>query len=277
MKKLLVFFFVLIALNSVKGQGLEGIIVEKYYISDTQDSIASGGILAVGSVTYRIYVDMKKGYKLQAVYGIPGHPMEIATSTYFYNDEDRGGLTANAIHKKDTYSGTVLLDSYLSMGAASDGNFAVVKNQDADAYYTNKDGALKNEDPAAGIPISKADGLSPASPIAEVVFYGIDSTMMDLFKRNKRADGQRLYTDNGSWAAMYGNAGLDTNNVVLIAQLTTTGQLSFKLNLQMAMVGNPPENFVAEKVMDTDFQFDGLIYPKPSGSIKSSRSRKNND
>ena len=48
-------------------------------MSDANDATqnATGGVLPVGSVTYRIYVDMLPGYKFQAAYGVPGHEMRI--------------------------------------------------------------------------------------------------------------------------------------------------------------------------------------------------------
>ena len=47
---------------------LEGVIVEKYYIADVRDiSDTLGGSVPKGSTTYRIYIDMKQGYFLQAM------------------------------------------------------------------------------------------------------------------------------------------------------------------------------------------------------------------
>jgi len=83
--------------------GLENIIVETYYISDANDSIetdavsANPGALPVGSITYRIYADMLPGYKFQAAFGIntPGdsHELRLATTTLFFNNEDRGATS----------------------------------------------------------------------------------------------------------------------------------------------------------------------------------------
>jgi len=50
--------------------GLTRIIVEKYYVSNAADATKSVGNLPVGSVTYRLYVEMLPGYKFQAAYGI---------------------------------------------------------------------------------------------------------------------------------------------------------------------------------------------------------------
>src|SRR5262245_5830837 len=96
MKKITLSLFIILASVTLHAQGLEGIIVERYYVSNTADSIGAAnpanadGNLPVGSVTYRIYVDLVSGYTLQAVYGIPGHVLKFTTTTVFFNDETYG-------------------------------------------------------------------------------------------------------------------------------------------------------------------------------------------
>src|ERR1700741_5535124 len=77
--------------------GLEKIIVEKYYVSNLADASGSIGTLPSGSVTYRVYADMLPGYKFQMAYGNGTHPIRIATSTTFFNNEDRGATSPNTI------------------------------------------------------------------------------------------------------------------------------------------------------------------------------------
>src|ERR1700740_452253 len=77
--------------------GLEGIIVEKYYVADANDNANSIGNLPIGAVTYRVFVDMLPGYKFQALYGVTGHAMTIQTSTTFFNNEDRGDVVPDGI------------------------------------------------------------------------------------------------------------------------------------------------------------------------------------
>ena len=86
MKRIYLIALMLITGLVVKAQnGLENVVVETYYISDANDTNANldGGILPIGSVTYRIYADMLPGYKFQAAYGVPGHDLKIATTTLF--------------------------------------------------------------------------------------------------------------------------------------------------------------------------------------------------
>ena len=71
----------LLSLFTHAQNGLEQVIVEKYYISNAADEAAADvdatdmgypiGALPVGSVTYRIYADLLPDYKLQAVYAEP--------------------------------------------------------------------------------------------------------------------------------------------------------------------------------------------------------------
>src|SRR5262249_26794730 len=74
MKKLIFSFALLLAaLGTFAQSGLQGIIVEKYYVSNAADSSVTaqpangGGDLAVGSTTWRIFADLAQGYTLQAV------------------------------------------------------------------------------------------------------------------------------------------------------------------------------------------------------------------
>lgn len=245
-------------------QGLDNIFIEKYYISDIADSKTdSGGYLPPNSVTYRVWVDMKPGYSLQAIYGVEGHPLKIGSSTYFFNNEYAGGLYANDIEPKLLSHNTVMLDSWISVGAGSDGHTGVLKSKDVE-YNTikNLNGILQNANPEAGVPISRLDGLKAATPQRVVTIFGLDSTSLSMFgNTNSLKQGEEFITDNGSWASFGGAFGLDTSNLVLIAQLTTNGQLSFELNLQLGTPLGGTENYVARNPNGAEYQIPSLIYP----------------
>src|ERR1041385_6067192 len=99
MKKLILGISLLLISVFSFAQGLENIIVEKYYVSNAADSVAASaaavaaippqapGGLPAHSVTYRIYADLLPGYKFQGLYGelSPAHTSSITTSTSFYN------------------------------------------------------------------------------------------------------------------------------------------------------------------------------------------------
>src|ERR1700745_3961129 len=108
--------------------GLENIIVEKYYISNAADAAGSIGALPIGSVTYRVYADMLPGYKFEALYGVTGHELKFNTTTGFFNNEDRGAKTPTMTKTQDT-ANTVMLDSWFSVGGASNGQLGVLKSE----------------------------------------------------------------------------------------------------------------------------------------------------
>src|SRR5262249_32747176 len=123
MKKIIPLSFVIILtlnFSAWSQPGLENVIVERYYVSNAADSAGSSGLLPVGSVTYRIFIDMLAGYKFQALYGVntPGvHELRIATTTSFFNNEDYGG-TSPTYTKTNAAKNTAMLDSWFSVGAA---------------------------------------------------------------------------------------------------------------------------------------------------------------
>src|ERR1700756_168103 len=172
MKKLIISGVALFLLSTLaKAQaptGLDSIIVEKYYVSDLNDKTvdAVGGVLPLNSVTYRIFVDMKPGYKFEAAYGVPGHELRFQTSTLFFNNEDRGA-TSPTYTKPQAQNNTVMLDSWLTVGGACTSNMGVMKiEDDGSANAVNADGVLQNNNALAGIPLTQQDGFLTGAPEA---------------------------------------------------------------------------------------------------------------
>ncbi|GDX52216.1 hypothetical protein LBMAG27_12630 [Bacteroidota bacterium] len=263
--RLLLFTFILLSFfpsaYSQSVHGLEKIIVEKYYVSDSADSKASGGNLPVGSVTYRIFVDLLPAYRLQAVYGVPGHVMQIATTTSFFNNADDGAAIANYISSDKLKSNTLMVDSWLSVGAAAENYIGMLKSDDTEKPLANSDGLLHNADSSTGIPLNVRDGMFQTHPVSVVTLFGIDSAMLSLFgKKNSDAKGQVFSTDNGSWASFGGSIGVHPMNRVLIAQLTTDGELSFQLNIQIGTPDGKVENYVAENPVGNEILFPELTF-----------------
>lgn len=268
MKKLLLICMAF-GLSFVHAQGLENIIVEKYYISDGNDTLANvdGGVLPVGSVTYRIYADMLPGYRFQAAYGVPGHGLRIETTTLFFNNEFLGSTTPGAIPKSLAGQNTVMLDSWLSVGQACANNYGILKSQDdgvstvVNAYSPQ---VLQNTNPDAGIPITQQDGLiSPgqAGPPQAVTFVGFTTETAVFDNQNDGTNGPLFYTDNASWASLTGSVGPDTvDNKVLIAQITTDGTLCFDLNIQIGTPLGLTENYVAANPVSNEIQASFLSY-----------------
>ncbi len=260
MKRITLILLLLILNHSSKAvNGLENIIVEKYYISNENDATldATGGVLPPGSVTYRIYVDMLPNYKFQAAFGITGHELKLATTTNFFNNEDRGN-TAPTFTKTQAAGNTVMLDSWLSAGAACSGNFGVLKSDDnATSNTVNADGILQNNDALAGIPLTSRDGFLAGSP-QSVTFVGI-SSLLPIFGNVNNA-GNLFSTFNGSWSSLSGSVGPTTDNKVLIAQITTDGIFSFELNIQIGTPTGGVQQYVARNPTGSQIQMSSLIY-----------------
>jgi hypothetical protein len=228
---------------------LEEIILERYYISDANDATdEDGGQLAEGSVTWRVYVDLKPGYVLQTVFGRSNNPLRIETSTEFFNNEDRGEEFGDAIPSNRLGDNTVALDSYLTLGAASDAHMAVLKEVDDDGQIVAGEendggseeiegGLLVNAPADIGIPLTQADGLIEGEIISEgtgqpasITTIGLDASM---FGDENSSDP--LLVDDGAWAVLGGLTGPTEDNIILVAQITTTGELTLELNLRVGI------------------------------------------
>ena len=263
MKKLLLGLSLLFIVNLSFAQGgFEGLIVERFYISDANDTTDLGGIgtLNEGSVTYRFYVDMLPGYVFQAIYGNMDHELRLETTTLFFNNEDRGATTAEAISFNRLDENHVMVDSWVSAGAASgNGRVAVLKAED-DGMNTvvNADGYLQNNDPLAGIPLTQEDGLM-SGPSYVTTVVGIDTELGNNF--DATTSGSLFTTNNGSWASLSGAQGIDSLvNKVCVAQITTDGYLSYRFNVQIRNeVNGDVEQYVWNAPMGTEVQDSSLF------------------
>jgi hypothetical protein len=193
---------------------------------------------------------------------VQGHELKIATTTSFFNNEDGGAATANDIKAGKLKNNTVMLDSWLSVGAGAEGYYGMPKTDDTSKAIINANGLLQNADSAAGIPVKTKDGLVPVSSLPKVTLFGIDSLVNTYFNnKNEKANGQVFSTENGSWACFGGSAGLPPINRVLIAQITTDGIFSFELNIQLGVPGEKKtENYVARNAVNNEILFPTLIY-----------------
>lgn len=260
LKTIIICLFTTLCTNAI-SQGLENIVVEKYYISGQGDIHKTGGYLPVGSVTYRIYVDMKPGYRFQAAFGIPGHELRIATTTRFFNNEDKGSYIPTVIPFRNIDQNTVMLDSWLSAGAACEGNWGVLKEEDDTvATIRNRDNVLNNVSAKSGIPLSLKDGLY-SGIVPRIAFFGIDSLAKLMFNNSNHKDAPNVFsTENGSWATLEGTNGPTPENRVLIAQMTTNGDFSFELNIQIGKPDEGYERYVARNPVGDEIKLESLIY-----------------
>jgi hypothetical protein len=267
------------AFANAQERGLEKVIVEKYYVSNADDSIASDGKLPVGSVTYRIFVDMLEGYKFNTAYGnstSEKHPLFIKTTTAFFNNEERGAKTPT-YSKVNAKKGTLMLDSWVTAGAACTGNYGILKSEDDSvATVVNADGVLQNKDATAGIPLTLQDGLIAGTP-GECAFISGNTDSIFAVFGDKSMVGNIFELTNGAWYYLGGVMGPKPSNRVLIAQVTTNGKMSFELNVTVQKKGARNEQYFVAKnplkrggsndsiqeILDTTLTYVSPDPPKP--------------
>ncbi len=257
------------------AQGLDSIIVEKYYISNAADATgstgASAGTLPIGSVTYRVYADLKPGYSLQAIFGnqnsntsVPIHTLLLNTTTTFFNSMDRGNTTANAIGSQYLKNNSNALDSWFSVGAAAAGQMGILKSEDngvANLLLPHSPSTmLTNTVSTIGIPLTAQDGMVAGTPLSvtTVGLNGADSVFNDGTQ-----NGNSFLTTNGSIASLSvaGAQGPDstTFNRLLIGQFTTDGVFHFELNIQIGN-GTVIETYGAKNLQAGEFTDPSLTY-----------------
>ena len=286
---LITLFFACFAWYNASAQ-FEKVIVEKYYVSDANDfTDTSGGIVPNGSTTYRIYIDLAPGSILKKIYGDANHPFEIKSTEVFFNNILDGQTYAKEFLKARYTENTVALDSWLTLGqvARKQGTktyYGILKGQDDDGSFVggvNNDGGsaliatglLVNNDPSCGIPLTTADGIDTMSvtPVnwfeTGVVEFGTgnDSTIFGPLVPKKEFISTAFTLSNSGVTGV----NLDSNQII-IAQLTTKGDLSFKLNLELEQLVNGVPTIVKYVAKDT-LLVDGeifnpyLTYPQSCG------------
>jgi len=264
MKKITLLASLFFAVYSQAQNGLEGIVVEKYYVSDAADSSdadANGAVypLHVGSVTYRVYADLLPGYSFIQTFGDQNHPLKVNTTTSFYNDPNYSVAIYNGTSVNNTKKNTQLIDSYFTTGGVAYGLMGVLKTEDTDGSIGNNQGILANADATAGIPINGSgaqDGLLPGSPIVPTTL-GL-GTQVEIFNQTA---GSSFQANNGAIAALGGVQGVTASNMILLGQFTTDGIFSFEWNLQIGTL-NPGESqvYVASNPVGAEIQDSSLIY-----------------
>lgn len=259
---------------------IEDVRVETYYISDADDATDEiGGTLAPGSRTYRIFLDLGEGCSLRALYGDTNHVLSITCTAPIFNNLDRGRTYGHQINNSALDENTVAVDSWLSFGAASNQKSGVEKTVDADGSIVggaNNDGGsgeisgglLTNADAAAGIPLTEQDGLvnlngSSAEPPSFLVQGDDPSDVLgdETFANGFVSDSVRI------GCSVPGVTGPDADNVLLIAQITTTGELEFMLNVEIQRPNGTVGRFVAnDSILLPGETANGLLaYPPMCG------------
>ena len=286
----LLFIFILAAFHFTGFSQLEKVIVEKYYISDANDATDTlGGGLPIGSTTYRIYVDLAPGSVLKKIYGDANHPFSIQSSAPFFNHKSDGQTYAKDFIKNRYSEGTVALDTWLTLGQTTKTQsgktyVGVLKNQDVDGSFiggVNNDGGselipvglLVNNDVNAGIPLTQADGMDTMVNIPSSwenfgildFISGNDSTMFGSIIESTGFMSTNFFLSNSGIKGL-----IPDSNQILVAQLTTSGDLAFHLNLVVeAVVNGSVENIIyvsnLDNVMVGEVYNPYLVYPTSCG------------
>lgn len=239
--------FVTGALTTAKAQ-IKKVAVETYYIADANDATdtTGGRSVASGEKTYRVFITLNAGYKLTKIYGDANHTLKISSTDVFYNNIDRPAAVFGYQVNKSWFQDNPMLalDSWMTIGYATKSSAGVLKINDTDGSLlsgTNNNGGtaliaggiLNNNDPATGIALSTADGLMPL-PLSSGQWVddgfkdlsGIDTSMFGSVSTGSEFISNAAYLQQNAGVGDF-NAEAD----VLVAQLTTTGELSFELNI----------------------------------------------
>jgi hypothetical protein len=210
--------------------GLERVIVEPYYIHRLDNN---------NIITYRIYLDLAEGYELQAIFGIPGHPLRFTTTTQFINDTIYGEKSGRLISDSLLFKESVVTDSWLTMGHATKTKQGVLKENDPDGSDTGFDS------------LKETDGLIKG----DLPQLGLYKITLSSFKKGIQNEYK---TDDGVISCRHGVQGPTKDNQVLIAQLSTDGELSFELNIQLITPSGVVEKYVCKEPAGLERLYKGL-------------------
>ena len=251
---------------------LENVIVETYYISSAADAVPTeGGTLAEGSTTYRVFLDLCDSCAFLGLYGSQNHPLSISSTAPFYNNLDRGMTFGHELNNGWMDENTAAVDSWLAFGAANSSRFGVMKSEDPDSVseeiFPNDLDLLGNNDPLAGIPLTQADGLvqdTSMSPVPTYYVFGEspDSAFGDTTQATSFSPDTTSIT-----CQQPGVRGHGIGNKILIAQLTTTGELTFCLNVEIVRADGSVQRYVSsDTLLAADETASGLLcYPPVCG------------
>jgi hypothetical protein len=222
--------------------GLEGIVIEPYYIADANDAGTPGFPVPAGATTFRVYVDMAPGWGLQAIFAATNFStgevdtLVIRSSQPFFNNEDFGQVYGYLISTNSLDENTVSLDSWFSTGRSSNNTLGVLKPEDTNAgvpAFPNLDGLLQNNDPAAGIPISQADGNITGTSPSTWTLVGMTLGDLALFDDINLLGNELVISDGAMTSISTPAVGPNASNKVLIGQFTTAGTFSGQVNVQI--------------------------------------------
>jgi hypothetical protein len=284
MKPYLILILAFLSFSDIKAQDvIRNVIVETYYISDANDATdTTGGFLEPGSKTYRIYIQMKPGCMLKKIYGDNLHPLSINSTAKFFNNKDYGQLFGKNITEYSLKKNTTALDTWLTLGqitkTAANTYFGILKSQDKNGSIiggVNNDGGsagapgglLTNDNSLAGLHLTTADGMDTMNAVPENwADWGIsDSSIFGPIIAGSE------FVSNDSYLQNSGVMGINPEiNQVLVAQLTTKGEISFMLNVEIIDIDGIITKYVAAGKDSADVKVSRYLkYPPDCGCTNS--------
>lgn len=248
----------ILLLTQVGFSQLQNLYIEKYYISDANDATdTTGGILPEGTTTYRIYAKLSPGSAVSKLFGDINHPFSMSSTSPFFNHETEGKTFGKDFLKPRLGESLVALDSYLTIGqVAKQGPnlyFGLPKNQDTDGSFiggSNNDGGsemltlglMNNQNNEMGLALTQADGIDTmVTTTANWTSAGI----LDFFTGNDSTifgsivPGYSFESNQFNLTSSFPYSGVvSDSNHVLLAQLTTAGEITFNINLEVVFLDN---------------------------------------
>ncbi len=249
----------LVALSLAMGhgllaQGLEGVLVERYH------EMPAATPDAPPLVTYRIYLDLGPGYSLLSVYGEKDRNLFFRTSTRFFNDTVHGAGSGELIQARHLAEFPAGIDSWLAFGFASSAHKAVPLHLDPDGSV------LRNGADATGpgysAALGKSDGLVAASTVPEVMYLYITRSFLESLS------GHVIETEAGAYGVLGHVKGATEENMVLIAQLTTDGELSYAINAGLRTPDGGILKCIAYPSRADDEVQHPALHVKPAGEAR---------
>jgi hypothetical protein len=227
------------------AQPIEGIIVEPVHTQPSTDG-------SDPVVTYRIFVDLAPDHALQVVFGEVGHSLRFETSTVFRNSEG-GVIYAERLPSTGTaWTDALLHDSWFAMGKVGSGYVGIPRSMDTDGSVVECPSGVA----ASADHVCHKDGLLPTTDARSTINYFMEPGYL------RDMPGALIETTDGAWAMLGGVKGATPDNIVLIAQLVTSGDLHFVLNIQVGLPDGSYVRVVAKDPVAGELFFEGLTYGK---------------
>ena len=260
LKFLLISVLVLFADKSFSQQIIEGLVIEKYYVTDADDAgdpFSEG--LNEADTTYRVYLNLCEGCKLREIFGNQNHLLKISSSEPFFNNS-LGRTFGHQLQPNLLNISTVGIDSYLSFGGSTTNKLGIPKANDPDGTIWptgTSTGLLTNNDSSLDYPLTERDGLidapdtlgntePPGFSILPVEENASDY-VTSIF--GTTSDSSSFSSENFTALSISSNQGMfgaDEENNILIGQFTTAGELSFQLNVKVYVPGTGLVSMVAD-------------------------------